>query len=55
MGFLTSHKIIRHVADGFSSPLKEGVLWIYITLKNPSLLARTEPANLGSNGKHADH
>jgi hypothetical protein len=38
------------LASGFISPLKEGVLQIFITLKNSSPL----PANLGSNGKHAN-
>jgi hypothetical protein len=38
-GFLTCHKISRHGADSFTSPLKEVVLWIYIALKNPLLSA----------------
>jgi hypothetical protein len=36
---------ILHGADGFTSPPKEGVLRIFITLKNPSPLAGSEPAN----------
>jgi hypothetical protein len=36
----------------FTSPLKEVVLQIFITLKNPSSLDGFEPANLGSNGKN---
>jgi hypothetical protein len=32
-------------------PLKEVVLWIFITLKNPSTSNGFEPANLGSNSK----
>jgi hypothetical protein len=45
----------RHGADGFTSPLKEVVLRIFITLKNPSTLVGIEPANLGSSGEHANH
>jgi hypothetical protein len=33
---LTCHKILRHGTYGFTSHLKEGVLQIFITLKNPS-------------------
>jgi hypothetical protein len=33
----------------------EGVLRIFIALKNPSSLAGFEPANLGSKGKHANY
>jgi hypothetical protein len=51
-GSLTCHKILRHGADGFTSPPKEVVLRIVIALKIPSLSAGFEPANLGSNGKH---
>jgi hypothetical protein len=29
-------KILRHGASGFTYPPKEGVLWIFIDLKNPS-------------------
>jgi hypothetical protein len=39
-------------ADTFTSPPKEVMLWIFITLKNPSSLAGFEPQYLGSNGKH---
>jgi hypothetical protein len=53
-GFLTCRKIL-HGADGFTSPPKEGVLRIFIALKNPSLLAGFEPAKLGSNYNHANH
>jgi hypothetical protein len=48
-------KILCHGADSFTSPLKEGLLWIFIALKNPSPCDRFVPANLGSNGKHAKH
>jgi hypothetical protein len=35
-GSLIRRKILRHGADGFTSPQKEVVLWIVIDLKNPS-------------------
>jgi hypothetical protein len=44
-GLLTCHKILWHEADGFTSPPKEGMLRIFIVLKNPSLPARFEPTN----------
>jgi hypothetical protein len=53
--FLTCRNVLRHGADGFISPPKEGVLRIFITLKNPSPSAEFKPANLGSNVKHANH
>jgi hypothetical protein len=46
---------LRHVTDGFTSPPKEVVLRIFITLKNPSTSVRIEPANLGFSGEHANH
>jgi hypothetical protein len=46
---------LRHGTDGFTSPLKEVVLWIFSTLKNPSTSVGIEPANLGSSGEHANH
>jgi hypothetical protein len=52
---LTCRKILRHGADGFTSPPKEGVLRIFIAVKNSSALAGIEAANLGSNGKHTSH
>jgi hypothetical protein len=39
---------LRRGTDGFTSPSKEGVLRIFITLKNPSSSAGFEPASLGS-------
>jgi hypothetical protein len=33
---LTFHKILWHGADGFTSPTKEVMLQIFITLKSPS-------------------
>jgi hypothetical protein len=35
---LTCSKILRHGADSFTSPLKEVLLRIFITLKNPIVL-----------------
>jgi hypothetical protein len=46
---------LRHRTDGFTSPPKEVVLRIFITLKNPSTSAGIEPAYLGSSGEHANH
>jgi hypothetical protein len=54
-GSFTCRKILRHEVDGFTFVLKEVVLRIVITLKNPSSSAGLEPANLGSNGKHDNH
>ena len=44
---------LRHGADGFTSPLKEGVLRIFFALKNPTASTGFEPANLGTKGQHA--
>jgi hypothetical protein len=46
---------LRHGTDGFTSPPKEVVLRVFITLKNPSTSAGIEPANLGSSGEHTNH
>jgi hypothetical protein len=46
---------LRHGTDGFTSPPKEVVLRIFITLKNQSTSVGIEPANLGSSGEHANH
>jgi hypothetical protein len=46
---------LRHGTNGFTSPPKEVVLRIFITLKNPSPSVGIEPANLGSSGEHANH
>jgi hypothetical protein len=54
-GSLTFYKILRHGADGFTSPPNEGVLRIFIALTNPSSSAAFEPTKLGSNDKHANH
>jgi hypothetical protein len=45
-GSLTCHQVLRHGADGFISPPKEVVLRIFISLKDSSLSAGFEPANL---------
>jgi hypothetical protein len=42
-------------ADSFISPLKEGMLQIFVTLKNPLPLVWFEPAYLASNVKHDNH
>jgi hypothetical protein len=54
-GSLTCHKILQHEADSFTSPPKEGMLWIFVTLKNQSSSAGFESMILGSNGKHTNH
>jgi hypothetical protein len=36
-GFLTFRIILRHGADGFTSPPKEDMLRIFVALKNPSI------------------
>jgi hypothetical protein len=47
---------LRHGTDGFTSPPKEVVLRIFITLKNPSTsVGIGRAANLGSSGEHANH
>jgi hypothetical protein len=54
-GSLTCHKILSHGADGFTFPPKEGVLRIFVALKNPLPSVGFQPANIGSRGKHANH
>jgi hypothetical protein len=44
---LTCSKILRHGTSGFTSHPKEGVLWIFIALKNPSSLPGLNPRPLG--------
>jgi hypothetical protein len=46
---------VKKKTDGFTSPPKEVVLRIFITLKNPSTSVGIEPPNLGSSGEHANH
>jgi hypothetical protein len=54
-GILTYRKILGHGADGFTSPTKEVVLRIFITLKNSPSYPGFEPVNVGSNYKHDNH
>jgi hypothetical protein len=54
-GHLTCRKILRHGADGFTSPLKEVVRRSSIAIKNPSSSTGFEPMDLGSNGKDANN
>jgi hypothetical protein len=44
---------LRHGTHSFTSLPKEGVLRIFFALKNPTVSAGFEPANLGSKGQHA--
>ena len=44
---------MRHGTNGFTSLPKEGVLRIFLALKNPRAAAGFEPANLGTEGQHA--
>jgi hypothetical protein len=46
-------KFLWHGASGFTSRSKDGVLRIFITIKN--LSSGFEPATLGSSGKHTYH
>jgi hypothetical protein len=47
-GSLTCRKILRHQADGFTSPPKEAVLRIFIAIKNLSPLGGFNLRTLGS-------
>jgi len=42
---------LRHGTDGFTSPLKEGVLRIFFAFKNPTASVGFEPANFGTKGQ----
>jgi hypothetical protein len=44
--FFTCRKILRHEADGFASPPKDGVLRIFIAFKNASLRPGWNPRTL---------
>jgi hypothetical protein len=44
---LTCHEILQHGASGFTSHPKEGVLRIFITLKNPMPWSVLKPRPLG--------
>jgi hypothetical protein len=54
-GYLTCPKFLLLGVDGFTSPPAEGVLRIFITIKNSSPSAGFQTANLPSNCKHANH
>jgi hypothetical protein len=43
----TCHSVLRHGADGFISSPMEGVLWIFIVLKNLLPSNGFEPKTLG--------
>jgi hypothetical protein len=47
--------LFLHGTGGFTFALKDDVLWIFITIKNPLSSARFEPVDLGLNGKHNNH
>jgi hypothetical protein len=51
-GYLTCPKILKYTADGLTSPPKEAVLHVFITIRNSSLSAGLKLAILGSSGKH---
>jgi hypothetical protein len=51
LGSFTYRKA-RHGTDGFTSPLKEGVLRIFLPEKSTAS-AGSEPANWGTEGQHA--
>jgi hypothetical protein len=55
-GSLIRRTILRHGADGFTSPTKEERCAAdFIALKNPSPSARFEPAHRGPSDKHANN
>jgi hypothetical protein len=54
-GISTCRKILRHGTSGFTSHPKEGVLRIFIALKNTSPRQDFEPTILGYSGKHTNH
>jgi hypothetical protein len=47
--------VLDHGDNGFTSPLREVLLWLSKALKNSSLSTGFEPMILGSNGKHDNH
>jgi hypothetical protein len=51
-GSVTCRKVLRHGTDGYISVSNEDVLRIFISLK---IHPPQSGANLGSNGKHANH
>jgi hypothetical protein len=54
-GSLTFHKIVRHGTYGFTSHPKEGVLRIYIPIKNPLPRWGFESATLGCSSTDTNH
>jgi hypothetical protein len=54
-GFSTCRTILWYGTDALNSLPKQGLLRIFNTIKNPSSSVGFEPANLGSNGNHANH
>jgi hypothetical protein len=49
-------QILRHGANDFTSPPKEGMLRIFSgSKKNPTASAGSEPAILVTRGQHANH
>ena len=44
---------LQHESNGFTSLPKVGVLRVFFSLKNPTVSAGFEPANLGIKGRHA--
>jgi hypothetical protein len=53
--FFTFRKMLRHGADGFTYPPKNGVLRFFIVFKNSQPSDGIEATNLRSNCKHASH
>jgi hypothetical protein len=52
---LTCLNILWHGTSRFTSHLKEGVLRIFITFKNPAPWPGSNPRPFGSSGKHTNH
>jgi hypothetical protein len=51
----TLSKILWHGVDTVTSPLKEGVLWIFTALKNSLPPPGLNPQTLGPMAKHVKH
>jgi hypothetical protein len=58
--FHVNHRVLlhaaelRHGADSFTSPPKEGMRWIFCP-KNPTASAGFEPKIMGTRDQHANH
>jgi hypothetical protein len=50
--YLHAINLTTRGGSDFTSPQEEGVVQIFIALKNPSPLPGFEPTNLGSNDNH---